>query len=80
MMPLGRYLTRKLRKRFGLEEVTPQAVLQAWQEELSPLLESAFALSREEGIPVDDVIARDRRQDLLNAESRHKIFNSRSKL
>ena len=80
MKPLGRYLTRKLRKRFGLDEGTPPEVLKAWQEELSVVLDDAYSVSRATKTPVNDVMAADRHQQDLNANSRYKLFNSRGKL
>lgn len=41
MMPLGRYLRRKLRVRLGREEKCPDEVLAALQEEVRPLYEMA---------------------------------------
>lgn len=45
IMPLGRYLTRRLRTRMGRSPDAPQAVHQAAREELRPLWEAAQASS-----------------------------------
>jgi len=45
LMPLGRYLTRRLRTRIGRDEKTPQSVLDKRQEELRPMRETAFAVA-----------------------------------
>lgn len=44
--PLGRYLTRRLRKRMGRDEAAPESVLAQVEEELRPVRESAFNNSR----------------------------------
>lgn len=45
ILPLGRYLTRKLRKYCGKDERTPTSVIQKRQEELRPLREAAYAIA-----------------------------------
>lgn len=40
-LPLGRYLTRNLRRMIGRDEKTPEAVLQARKEEMLPLRQAA---------------------------------------
>ena len=39
--PLGRYLTRELRKNVGMEPGAPQATLEAQKEKMRPLREAA---------------------------------------
>jgi len=43
--PLGRYLTRELRKHVGMEPGTPQATLDRQAEKMRPLQEAAKALA-----------------------------------
>lgn len=43
IMPLGRYLRRGLRARIGRDVKTPESVLRAWQEKMSPVYEAAKA-------------------------------------
>lgn len=45
IMPLGQYLTRRLRKRIGRDEKTPQSVTEKRIEELRPLREAAFSVA-----------------------------------
>lgn len=42
LLPLGRYLRRKLRQYVGKDEKTPQEVLDAMVEEMRPLRQAAF--------------------------------------
>lgn len=46
LMPLGRYLRRRLRKRIGRDEKTPQSSLDAMAEKMQELREKAFKNSR----------------------------------
>lgn len=43
ILPLGRYLTREVRKHVGMAPQTPQATLEAIQQEMQPLREAAEA-------------------------------------
>jgi len=46
VLPLGRYLTQRLRKRIGRSHYAPQVILDKLQEEVRPLREAAFATAR----------------------------------
>lgn len=70
LLPLGRTLQRHLRKRVGLDEKTPQAILDALQEEMRPLREAAFDGSR--SFKKEIIAAAD--QAVTNMEARKKIF------
>lgn len=47
VLPLGRYLRRKLRLMCGLDETAPQKVLDKMAEEMRPLYEAAFNTPRD---------------------------------
>lgn len=46
VFPLGRYLRKRLRKRIGRDEATPQSTLRAMDEQMSELRQTAFENSR----------------------------------
>lgn len=71
--PLGRYLTRKLRRLSGKEENAPEETLQKIKEELRPLREAAFASSS----PLSEAIAAQSEQPIRNLEARQKIHKRR---
>lgn len=71
--PLGRYLTRNLRKLVGRDEKAPQEVLDRARAELLPLREAAFEGSRPFKKEVSDAGAQAR----LNMENRSRIFKQR---
>ena len=73
VMPLGRYLTRKLRSYVGKDESAPQEVLDQIAEELRPLRESAFDNSRS----FKQEIIRAADQAVMNMEARQRIFRQR---
>lgn len=73
LLPLGRYLRKELRKMVGRDEKAPEASLQAIEEELRPLRESAFEGSR--SFKKEIVQAAD--QAVKNMEVKHKIFRQR---
>lgn len=73
VLPLGRYLQRKLRKELGRDENAPLSVLQSIEAELQPLRDAAFENSR--SLKEDIIKAAD--QAVLNMEARQAIFKSR---
>lgn len=75
-LPLGRYLRRKLRVLTGRSLETPQETIDALQETLRPLRESAFDNSR--SFKKEVVEAHD--QKVLNAETKAKIFKTKRTL
>lgn len=75
-LPLGRYLTRKLRKLVGKDEKAPDAILKKIEEELRPLRETAFDNSRS----FKKEVIKDNDQRVLNMETKQKIFRQRKKL
>lgn len=84
LLPLGRYLRRKLRKQVGLDEKTPQKVLDQLFEEMSPLRDLAQAISDETGErygkTFKELVIKQADQAVLNMEARQKIFKSRRSL
>lgn len=70
VMPLGRYLTKKLRVAIGRDEKAPQSVLDAIKEELQPLREAAFDASRS----FKEVAVEANAQKVLNMEARSKVW------
>lgn len=75
-LPLGRYLTRSLRKMVGRDEKAPQAVIDQQQSEVQALRTFAFDNSRS----FSDVLKMDRQQGTKNFEVRQKILGKRKKL
>lgn len=75
-MPLGRYLTRRLRELIGRDPSAPQETIDAAQAELQPLRLAAFEGSR--SFKAEVVSASD--QKVLNAETRMKIRKTRRDL
>lgn len=69
VMPLGRYLTKKLRLQLGRDEKAPDYVLQEIEKELRPLREIAFESSRS----FKEVAVEANAQKVLNMESRQKV-------
>lgn len=84
LLPLGRYLRRRLRKALGKDEKTPQEVLDQLFEEMSPLRDIAQAISDETGEKygktLKELVIKQADQAVLNMESRAKIFKSRRSL
>lgn len=73
LLPLGNYLTRKLRTYVGKDEKAPESVLQSVKKELQPLRDAAFENSR--SLKKEIVQAAD--QAVLNMEARQEIFRQR---
>lgn len=84
LLPLGRYLRRRLRKAVGVDEKTPQEVLDQLFEEMSPLRDLAQAISDETGErygkTLKELVIKQADQAVLNMEARQKIFKSRKTL
>lgn len=76
LLPLGRYLQRRLRKRVGKDEAAPEAVLQAVEEELRPLRSVAFDNSR--SFKAEIIKAADGK--VANMEARNRLFKKRGTL
>lgn len=73
VMPLGRYLTQKLRTYVGKDEKAPQEILDKVKEELQPLRDAAFEGSR--SFKKEIIAAAD--QAVMNMEARQRIFRQR---
>lgn len=75
-LPLGRFLTRRLRVLCGRDEKAPVEVLEKIKEELSALRESAFDRS----VSFAEEIVKENTQAVLNMEARFKINDRGRKL
>lgn len=75
-LPLGNYLTRRLRKLVGKDEAAPQSTLDKVEEELRPMREAAFENSR----PFKEEVVKANDQKVLNQETRRKIYKPRESL
>lgn len=73
LLPLGRYLQRKLRKELGREENAPLSVLKKIEADLQPLREYSF----ENSLSLKEQIIKAADQSVLNMEARQAIFKSR---
>lgn len=84
LLPLGRYLRRKLRTYVGLPEETPQQILQKLFEEMQPLRDLAQAASDETGEKYSKAFKRiameQSEQQVRTMEARIKIFKDRRHL
>lgn len=84
LMPLGRYLRRKLRVYSGLDEKTPAEVMEKLFQEMQPLRDLAQASSDLTGAKYGDeyrrLIIKAADQSVLNMETRAKIFKKRGNL
>lgn len=76
VLPLGRYLTKRLRKMVGKDEKAPQETLDKLKAELQPLRDAAFENSR--SLKKEVIKAGD--QAVKNMEARSKIFKQRKTL
>lgn len=76
IMPLGRYLRRKLRKEVGMEENAPEVTLEENKARLQGLRETAFDSST----PLKEAIVKAADNKVLQMETRNKIFKQRKKL
>lgn len=70
LLPLGRYLRRKLRVLVGHDEAAPEKTLKEIEETLRPLFDVAF----ENSISKKSVLLKEGAQKVLNMETRAKIF------
>lgn len=76
LLPLGRYLTRRLRQRIGKEPDAPQSTLDQVKAELLPLRETAFNNST--SFKAEIVKAADGK--VASIEARQRIFKKRKTL
>jgi len=76
LLPLGRYLQKRLRVMVGRDEKAPAEVLEKYKEELRPLREAAF----DNSLSLKSEIVRAADQAVLNMEARARIFKQRRKL
>lgn len=74
-LPLGRYLTKRLRARVGQDEKAPQALLDEMAAEMRPLQIAARSSSENPSFKKAVIAAGDQRA--LNMEARSKIFKQR---
>lgn len=70
LMPLGRYLRRKLRLLVGHDEAAPEKTLKEMEEALRPLFDLAYETSRAK----KSVLLEEGAQKVLSMETRAKIF------
>lgn len=84
LMPLGRYLRRKLREAYGLSELgTPKEVLAKVTEEMLVLQEERVALELSKGKKVDQAyraLIDERLQKCLNIEAKVSIWSKKGTL
>lgn len=78
LLPLGRYLRRKLRTMVGKDEKTPEAVIYAQSLELLPLREAAKTDAQNPSLK--DQINLASKQAIASVEARHKIFKGKKSL
>lgn len=74
--PLGRYLTKALRKQCGRDEKAPESVVQKVQEELQPVRQAAFDASR----PFREVLAESEKGKVASFKAKAKIYKQRKTL
>lgn len=76
MLPLGRYLRRKLRLMTGKEENAPQQVIDALAEEVRPLREAAFKTSTS----FKKILVESSDGKVAQIEAKQRIFKQRKTL
>lgn len=76
LLPLGRYLRRKLRTLVGKDEKTPEQVMEKIAEEMRPLRESAFDASKS----FKKAILEQSRQERRNFMSKAKLYERKKTL
>lgn len=76
LMPLGRYLRRRLRKMIGRSEDVPEEVLQAYAQEMLPVRQAAFDAS----LSFKKVVVALGDGEVANIEARNSIYKGRKKL
>lgn len=74
--PLGRYLTKALRKQCGRDENAPESVVRKYQEELQPVRQAAFDASQS----FADALAQANAQKVKNFGARKNIYRQRKTL
>lgn len=76
IMPLGRYLRKRLRKVVGRDEKAPQSTLDEAKERLQPMREAAFDASES----FKDTVIRAADGKVAQMEARQRIFRKDRKL
>lgn len=76
LLPLGRYLQRRLRVLVGREEKTPDEVIQKVQQELSAVRQAAFDNSESFSVALREA----RKGEAYKVKSRFEIFKQRKSI
>lgn len=77
LMPLGRYLRRRLRSRIGRSVDTPQSVMEKMEAELLPLREEARKAPSQRQILFKELVAFEGSQARLNMQARQNIYRQK---
>lgn len=83
MMPLGRYLKRKLREELGfVESSTPTEILFALKQEMSLVREDYIhdKAAQAEGLNFSQYLARQSLPAIMSLEGKHKLYSARRPL
>lgn len=75
-LPLGRYLTRELRKMIGRDPNTPAETLAQMEAEMRPLREAQFN-SQKKRTSLKEVIQEENAGAIANLKARLKLFKQR---
>lgn len=75
-MPLGRYLTKRLRERTGRDAAVPQAKVQKMAEAMQPLRQFAF----DNSLPLSKVVQEALKPQTDQAERRHRFYRKKGVL
>lgn len=78
LLPLGRYLRRKLRVMTGMDENAPAITLQKTAEAMRPLLEAAKI--DKENVSLKSQILKSNKQRVRQIETRNRIFKGNKTL
>lgn len=78
-LPLGRYLTRNLRKMVGRDEKAPKAVYDKMAEEMRPLREAQFN-SETKKVSLKEVVQAKNKGKVAAHIARSKIFKPRKNI
>lgn len=80
-LPLGQYMRKRIRRRIGRDEKTPETVLQKIREELSPVFKAAETVGYGKvKTEVTNILLRESKGRRIQLERRTKIFNPKRSL
>lgn len=82
LLPLGRYLRKKLREKIGMDEKAPKEKVEEFNQKMRDLFDEAYANYpyNPELVSEKKIIQHFNQQKIANLESKFKIFNNKGVL